>query len=173
MGPRAKKWGDFLARLHVLSGYHPHKPAFITSKANLERDVRRPATGRKLPLPHHPLAQLVALRCGTATVPQAPAASHTNLGWLELASCRPPLLHTAAQLDIPTRRTHAMTAPKWKEDGPTWHDVAGPTTAIFTQWIRQALFSKSADSRPPENVARTTAAKRVRTSSRAPLGSPS
>ena len=35
MGPWARKWGDFLARLRALSGHHPHRPAFFTSKAHL------------------------------------------------------------------------------------------------------------------------------------------
>ena len=35
MGPWASKWGDFLARLRALSGHHPHRPAFFTSKAHL------------------------------------------------------------------------------------------------------------------------------------------
>ena len=35
MGPWARKWGDFLARLRALSEHHPHRPAFFTSKAHL------------------------------------------------------------------------------------------------------------------------------------------
>ena len=35
MGPWARKWGDFLARFRAISGHHPHRPAFFTSKAHL------------------------------------------------------------------------------------------------------------------------------------------
>ena len=35
VGPWARKWGDFLARLRALLGHHPHRPAFFTSKAHL------------------------------------------------------------------------------------------------------------------------------------------
>ena len=35
MGPWTRKWGDSLARLRALSGHHPHRPAFFTSKAHL------------------------------------------------------------------------------------------------------------------------------------------
>ena len=35
MGPWVRKWGDFLARLRALSGHHPHRAAFVTSKAHL------------------------------------------------------------------------------------------------------------------------------------------
>ena len=36
MGLWARRWGDFLARLRVLAGHHPHRPTFFAGKLQLQ-----------------------------------------------------------------------------------------------------------------------------------------
>ena len=133
MGPWARKWGDFLARLQALSGHHLHRLAFITSKAHLKGlfSILLQAEGC--------CCQTIRWhswrRFGVAQFQCLGVPLHLIQiwgGWRSPAVAR---MYATPPPSWMFQRDGPMPVPKWKEEGPTWYELQWPTFAIFTQWI--------------------------------------
>ena len=108
MGPWAPKWGDFLARLRALSGHHPHRPVFFTSKAHLAA-----AFLELVQLPRCP-CKTIAGTAGADLGRQSFRRSGCRSTWcrsrgggVEIARGGKDVHHTPLQLDVCQRRAHA------------------------------------------------------------------
>ena len=160
MGPWARKWGDFLARLRALSGHHPHRPAFFTYKAHFAATF--------------------------ANLLQSPHCTHRTIRWHRWRRFAEAQLHT---LGLPLHvvqlwggwklpavaRMYAtllpnstftkdgpMLGPKWNGSEPDWYQVPWPSTGIFSECVWKALAAGNPHSRCARYTARTQAPKRPR-----------
>ena len=163
VGPWARKWGDFLARLRALSRHHPHRPAFFTSQSHLAaaflelvqslgctcKTIRwqnwRRFTAAKLQARGLPL-HLVQIWGGGVEVASGGQDVHYTPP--------PPIWTFVTGGPMPGR--------KWHNNRSGWYEVPWSSTAVFSERVRTALPVAPPHGRSSGVSARSQAPKRPR-----------
>jgi|Transcript_15719 hypothetical protein len=160
LGPWARKWADFLARLRALRGQHPHRPAFVTSKAHLEMSfaLLLQTDGCRC----HTIRWHSWRRFGAAQLHCLKLSLHLIQiwgGWKSLAVAR---MYATLPPSWEFKRDGPMPAPKWSGRQAGWYELDWPSTAIFSHWMCSEIASQSSDSGLVGRVASSQAPKRQR-----------
>ena len=127
-GARATSWRDSgLSRGTTLTTL-PSSPENYSSRPTSQRSA---SPSRGMPLPHNALAQLATLRGGATAIAGLAAASHRNLGRLELPS------HCSYLASPPSGWSFVKGGPlpgtiwKGKGDVPAWEEIPGTSLSVF------------------------------------------